>query len=528
MYSNKTNANVNTPLLPVVAENNTGDTEIVVWSRKETTRRFVKLAIPFTASRLTDIISEIISGKFFAILGPEYLAANALMLTMRRLVTGFDLGSLYSVGSLIGREVNDEEIGELARRGILFGLLLSVPASALIFYSKPFLILLGQDSQVSGIVEDFYRGAILSIPGIFLSGAIAQFTVGIKRPNISLVINTASNTLALGIGSALTFGLCGLPKLKAKGLGYGYSIAYAVSITGAGIYFLTNKAFSKYKLASGSFISFRRLGEVIKVGLPFGTQIASDYLMLSIISIITGLLGNDQLTAARIAEMIYIPLLVLSMRAPQANSRLTGDAIKMHCKKLIKRLTYTNITTLEAINALYTFLVCMLSKEVMGLLIDVGDPANQQIVTFTENLFWLYPMGLSAEIIRYGIGGSLRAFKDTKIAMWNSLIILDLIGLPTIYLAYTYGIDLETLYIIRDCALAIAATSISVKWAKKINNYFSTNNNDSSTPGSFERAKNQVSSCFYSFFGKKQASENANKRFPAPPSGCINKTENLP
>ncbi|MCK4869744.1 MAG: hypothetical protein KAS93_01400 [Gammaproteobacteria bacterium] len=488
------------------------------WSYCKITKRWVLLALPFTGSRVADIVGELGVGVVLSSLGSEYLAANALIVTIRRFVFGFGLGTLYSISTLIGREDNKRDIGEIVRQGSILAVVVSVPSLALACSSEPILKLLGQNHKVAAIVQDYYVGAAFSVPGMFLSSVFAHFTLGIGKPRISLIANSVNNLVSLGVGSMLTFGWFGMPELSVRGLGYGYSIGSVLTMLGCALYLLLDKQFHAYQLNRFNLKHFRLLGSLLSEGAPFGLQIAFDYLNLYVISIVTGLLGTNALTAARVAEMIYMPLLVLIMRAPQATCKLSGKAIVEGNEQLVKKLVHVNIGVLEVVTISWAVTASLLSKQLTGLLVDINDPKNSSIASLAQTMFWLYPLGLGAEIVRYAAGGSCRSFKKTRVAMVNSFFWLNLLGLPLVGLAYSLDEGLPGLYAARNISLAAAACAISLHWRHIRNRVFHPDAKMFSGVRSVtQRVYTQVSGWMPSLFHKQSVEKL-----------CINHEESLP
>jgi len=471
------------------------------WSYCEVTKKFVPLAASFSSTRLFDIATEVSGGILFAKLGPEYLAANALMIPMQRFLVATGSAYLFSMGTLLREQKgNPEEIGKIVQQGILLSLLISIPSITLASCSGPLLRGLGQSKELAAIVEDFYLGALPSIPCALTLYAWQQLTLGIERPSLSLAISIINNLMLNGVGIILTLGLPGLLPLGARGFGYAYAISYGVTTVGAGVYFCCSKNFKHYKLTRFDDRQFAYLKDLNKLGFPLGLQVAADYLMRFGLIIMVGWLGSNALTAARITEIAYIPLFTIIIRAPQVVSNMTKDAVKAKNKALIKQAILVNIGTLTALTSAWTVASLGLSKQLIDLFVDTANANNQQLITDTNRLFWLYPIGLSAEIVRYGIAGSMKGLGNTKSSMWNSLGLLVIVGIALIFLAYFLGLGLPGLYRAADLVLGLAAGSLTCQWSSSMRDLDVPGNTPAAPPGCFTRAYSAIKSwtpCFH-------------------------------
>ena len=184
------------------------------WRYGEVIKKFFRLGIPFSAMRFTDVAIEIVGGFLFVQLGPRYLAANGLIIPMQRFLITTCTAVLFAMGVPLRQNKNNpEEIGALVRQGVALALFLSIFPIAIASCAGPLLHLLRQDVLIANTVQDFYFTALPSIPCAIISAVFQQFTLGIERPNVSLVFNIANSILACGAGSIFTLGLFGMPRL---------------------------------------------------------------------------------------------------------------------------------------------------------------------------------------------------------------------------------------------------------------------------------------------------------------------------
>ncbi len=474
--------------------------EVIEWDYRKVTVKFIQLAIPFSATRLFDICSEIVGGILFSHLGPEYLAANSLLISMQRLFTSTGTAFLFSMGvSLRQHNKNPKKIGEITRQGILLSILLSFPPIAIAACSDALLVRLGQDNEVASIINDFYVGAIPSLPCILISSALQQFTLSIEQPNISLIINILTNVMVLSLGSIFTLGLLGAPNLGVRGLGYAYSISYGLSAFGQALFFLLSPSYKNYQLGVINCIDLQsfinELKSLFLLGLPIGLQVSADYLMRFSLLIIAGCLGQDLLMVARITEMVYIFLFTTIIRAAQVTTNLSKDAYTEKNKPLIKQIAYVNISTMLSLTAVWTSIAYALKNPLLNLFFNSDDLNNHQIIYYSNWLFGLYPLGLTAEAVRYTLAGSLRGLKDTTTSMWNSVLILILLGIPAMYFGYEFKMGLPEIYGIANGTLALAAISLSFRWRKAIRSLFT---NEASIENRQEDQIKSVSSSTFS------------------------------
>lgn len=438
------------------------------------TKEFIQLSAPFAGMRMLDVGAEIVGSVLFLRLGRSYLAANGLIIPMQRFLTSTGTSLLFSMGTYYRENKNDPvAIGEITRKGALISLAISVPAMAIAGTNGYLLRALGLPNELTNIVENFYLAALPSIPFTLLQSVMQQFTLGgLEKPKISFAINLVNNIILIGTGIVLTEGLFGAPQLNETGYGAAYSVAYGVTTLGSGIFFSCHPLFQKYHFYNLESKIKHMTRDILKLGSPLGLQVASDYLLRYALAIMVGWRGDMELSSARSVEMIYIMMFTIILRAPQVTCNLTKDAYTDQNKQLIKRVTYVSTGTLMFLTAIWSSAALGAAKPLLGLFIDTNDENNQNAVKLANELLWIYPIGLATEVIRYTVAGSLRGLKDTKSSMWNSIGLLNFIGIPLLFMAYHYGANTAELYLVEDAILGAAAVSLGCQWASKVSHLF--------------------------------------------------------
>lgn len=447
------------------------------WNYKKVFIEFNKQAIPFSLSRMVDVVGEIAAGYLFSRAGsPEYLAANNLIIVSNRFFVVPAAALFFSISPRLSKCKDDyEKVGTVIRQGFLCAGLLSIVAVAGLLSSGPLFKSFGLNHRVCDIVEDFYIGALLNIPVTFMSSVIQQLTLVTGRQRVSLLINIVNNGFSIGCGSVLMFGSLGFPKLGVRGLGYGYSIGAALSGVSYFAYLNWVKECKKYKFLRSGAQDLRKFWLLLVEALPFSCQTIFDFLQLYIGALLAGRLSIDALSASRIVEMLYIIPYLAIIRYPQITCIMGGRASSIGNHALLNKIFNVTILSMLLLTSIWTVPVYLFSEKLINLFVDVNNLENRQIVALAKDLFWLYPTSLLPEILRYTVAGALRGFNDYRISMYNSLIWLAGIGSGAIYLGYQFGGTLNWIYGARTIALAAGAASLTYQYQKKKKDSFQEN-----------------------------------------------------
>jgi len=151
-------------------------------------KTIIKLAAPISLFNLTTVLITIINGLFLAKLGPDFLAAGALIgVTQLTLMMIFS-SPLFSISPIITRLNAEKEyfqIGSLIRQGILFAFLLSIPGMIGVAFIKTILYSLGQPGPIVSLVSLYFKAYIWSMPVGMLLACCQQSMLGLKKNKFS-------------------------------------------------------------------------------------------------------------------------------------------------------------------------------------------------------------------------------------------------------------------------------------------------------------------------------------------------------
>ena len=132
------------------------DTNVEALSILSAIKKISIFALPFTLTRIAVAASVIGNGVVMVKLGKEAAASGAVSMTIFYAIMGPACGALLATGISVANHhglatelqrnndslsANEQfrKIGDLARQGLLFGVLLAVPSLGIMFGTAPFL-----------------------------------------------------------------------------------------------------------------------------------------------------------------------------------------------------------------------------------------------------------------------------------------------------------------------------------------------------------------------------------------------------
>jgi MATE family multidrug resistance protein len=294
-------------------------------------KTIIKLAAPISLFNLTTVLITIINGLFLAKLGPDFLAAGALIgVTQLTLMMIFS-SPLFSVSPIITRLNAEKEyfqIGSLIRHGILFALLLSIPVMIGVAFIKTILYSLGQPRPIVSLVSLYFKAYMWSIPVGMLLTCCQQFMLGLKKTNLVTYIGLISLIVSVSLSYILTFGIKGTTPLGIAGLGYAQIARVTVALVFVISYVALNDEFKRFKLFSKRiFNGFVELKQIYDLGWPISLHATSEYLVQFSLTLIAGNLGLQALISQQISSQYIQFLSIIFLALSQSANLLVSDSI---------------------------------------------------------------------------------------------------------------------------------------------------------------------------------------------------------
>lgn len=403
-----------------------------------TTKKLFALAVPMAGSQFINVASGFLCMAMLARLGPEILAASALIFTTQLSIMVTGMSVLFSISVLIGYAYGAKEyavIGRFVQQGWLLGLIMSIPIMILFWNIDTVLIKFGQTAEIANTVKDYFHAFFWAVIPGFISTCAMQFGYGIHKKGLMLTISVCSVFVLLLSAYALIFGEWGMPKLGVAGLGYATAIQYTFFLVVALLIFYFDKDFHPYQL-------FRRhkekgwsqLQKILKIGGPISVQMGGEMLSFFVSGLLIGWLGSTALSAFQVVNQYYFLIVVPIFALSQASSILIGQARGAKQFHTIKILGQASIVSAIAACAIVASLFIFLPTHLAAFYLDVGNPDNADILKLCIAIFMIIAFSQALDGLRNVYIGILRGLFDTRFSMQMSILSIWIIGMPLSYL----------------------------------------------------------------------------------------------
>ena len=246
----------------------------------------LQLAFPVILSQIGQITVQMADTAMVGHYGgddPTPLAAVSFATNLFYIIFITSLGLTFGLTPLVGERFAQERhrhVRELLQNGLLLYSLIGIIATLVLIASRgvfPIMASLmmgnGGDGSISGVVDmalPYYDTLIWSMFPIMIWATIKQFLEGVGNTRVAMVTIILANSLNILLNWIFIFGKCGFEPMGVLGAGYATLISRVVQCLMMVVYFFQAKRFRIYTegLLKRSMIKFRRIAEILKVGIP--------------------------------------------------------------------------------------------------------------------------------------------------------------------------------------------------------------------------------------------------------------------
>ena len=405
-------------------------------------KHLLSMGIPMASARFFQTLTMFIIMIILAQMGHQVLAASLVISFLRASVILIFISPLFSLGSIIGRQVGARNVTMLPaivqQVGIL-ALCLAVPATAVLFCIEPILRFFHQPAYVVHIVGQYYHFAAFQLPMILLGTVCIQFLAGIKKQHILMITAAFSTITATFFTLGFGLGFFGFPKIGVQGVGLGVLISSSIYCCNIAFFAL------KHLRTFGPIFRFYCRGMqwfklVLRFGMPISAQIASEMLSLRFLIFMIGWLGPVALAGSQVSSQYILFAIMPIVGLSEAAAVRVGHAYGEKNWIQVRRLGFAGALMAIVFTGLIGLIFAIFHRPLAGVFIHFGAPHAQHIYTLTLWLLLIRIVSMFFGGVTNMLCGALRGIYDTKFPMGVSLISNWLLMLP---LAGLFGFGLH-------------------------------------------------------------------------------------
>lgn len=400
------------------------------------TKIIITLAIPLIASGLVEAAVGFFSTLFLAHLGPQELAAGALVNWLFVTLLVLMWGLLTAVSVMVAQRYgagDTKGIATVLLDSVLFCIVLTIPTFVLIWNADTVLLYFGQKPTTVLLAKDYLRALAFGIFPDFIFLVLQQFLIGLGHVRANMFFTFIWVPINIAANYILMFGKWGIPSLGMAGIGWGTSFSFWFMSFLITAYLLSQKDYKKYLPFKKHLKLFSTWGELLKVGVPMGAMFTVEIAFFFTLSLVMGNIGIADLAANQIV-MQYVALFgMLIFCTAQAITVRVGHSLGAGDATSVSLANYSGIL----VSVLFTILVGACYWFIPNILIDLDlDPTltkNHEIISLAKQFFVVAAIFELLEAIRFSYFGSLRGLSDTTFTLLVSIIMFWGVALPAGY-----------------------------------------------------------------------------------------------
>ncbi|BAP42257.1 NorM family multidrug efflux MATE transporter [Pseudomonas sp. 21LCFQ02] len=398
----------------------------------------LRLAGPLIASQLAHMLMVFTDTVMMGKLGPDALAGGGLGAATYNFVTFFCIGVMAAVGTLVAirQGAGDTEgATRLTQAGLWLAWGMAVVAAVVLWNLEPLLLHFGQTPNNVHMAMQFLSTLPLALPGLLSFMALRGFTSALGRAGPVMVISLVGAAANFVLNYALIEGWFGLPHLGLWGIGLVTAVVTNAMAIALALHIRRHPAYDAYPIRAGlGTLSRSHLSELWRLGLPIGGTYAVEVGLFTFAAFCMGALGTTQMAAHQIALQTISMAFMIPVGISYAVTMRIGKHYGAGDLLMARTAGRVGIGFGGALMLLFALLFWLAPRTIVGLFLDINDPAFNDIVVLAVKLLAIAAWFELFDGTQTIAMGAIRGLKDAKTTFLIGLGCYWLIAAPAAWL----------------------------------------------------------------------------------------------
>jgi len=297
----------------------------------------LKLVYPAAVTTVSFTLMQFVDQYMVSRLGTEELAAIGPAQFVSFLPSGFAMGSLASLNTFTSQCLGRGEPKECSNylwQALYMGLAYFVVVIAVMWPAAPWVFrLMGQSGTIVPMEVVYLRIMLYAHVLAVVNWSCNPFFMGIHRPSIMMFASLCGQIVNVCTNYVLIFGKFGFPALGIAGAAWGTFTGIAVAAFVNMSIFLGPGINSRFQTRHALRVSFRKMYDLLKVGLPAGLGLSVNVAFWgTILYALVGKYGQEAQAATTAVfnwtRCSVMPVVGMSMALAAAVGKSIGEGKK--------------------------------------------------------------------------------------------------------------------------------------------------------------------------------------------------------
>lgn len=399
---------------------------------------FLRLAVPLAMAQLAQAAVGFVDTIMMGRLGTTVLAAGGLASNTLQMVLAVSSGLVMSVGVLAAEAYGSGDkvrVEQLARQGLGLCLLLTLPATALLWQMTPILRWLQQSEELGGLAQQYFSWVSIGIfPWLgfaMLRGYVSAFSLA----NVVTVIVIVGTLFNIAGNYILGFGKLGFPRMELAGLGLSSGLSFWLMFGLFLAYIMRHPQMGRYRFwRHWQRLNLSTLKRMVALGLPIAATVALEFGLFLSVTYLVGSLGSEKLAAHQIAFQTAVLVFMLPLGMSYAVTTRVGLWMGKGDQVGARRAGYVAMAIAAVVLSVVAIALITYRRAVIGLFIDLQDPQNAAVIALAMNLLLVSAVAQTIDAVQRMALSGLHGLQDTQIPMLICAVTFWGIGLTSGYL----------------------------------------------------------------------------------------------
>lgn len=430
-------------------------------------RYSLKLTIPLMVSLLIQTSFWLINGLMMASLGPDALAAAALVITSYYLIIVLFFGFTTAVGIHIGQARGAQDQSGIVmywQQGAYVTLLSGLLMMVVIWNLPHLFVLLQQRPELIELSRQFTDGIAWGSVAVLGFTLFRELYGNLESPLVPMCFYIAAVVPSILLNYGFIHGAFGLPVLGMYGIGLANTIVQWAMFIGITLYSLWQQRIRFYIRQPMQGVHWPTLATLVKLGFPISLTNFFEAGLFNVSAIIMGWISIITLAAHQIllqyTEIMFMCFFAIAQTA----------AIRI--AHSIGKKQFADIKTIAVVNAsLSLFLSAIIScvywffpASLTWVFVGAHEQDSQELYALTRQFFHISTVFILFDGLQIIGNMVLRSMKDTWIPMVAGLGSYWIVGVGAAYwLGFVRHMDGYGVWL--GLTLGVTASALAL-WAR--------------------------------------------------------------